>query len=165
MQFGCGDEHGVMPSWFTWRCSERMRRLSLHSWTRCRAKRNVSSPDYATSRWVERPPRTTTACVQPPTCTTSLVCYRHLANVTGTQLRDQSSVVWEKPTKLGCRDNVPSGIEKNNFTLSSYRHNSINPETFAKIGPIYVEIIVWQKSLKNKHCGCRRAKYCWVCIE
>jgi len=53
----------------------------------------------------------TIAYAQRPICATSLVCYRQLANVAETQTinsLDQHAVLWTRPTKISCRDNVPS---------------------------------------------------------
>ena len=58
--------------------------LAFFTPTRRKAKFDVSPPGYPPSRLLQRPPCTTAACS--PTCTTSLVCYRHLANIAETQI-------------------------------------------------------------------------------
>jgi len=48
----------------------------------------------------------TIAYAQRPTCATSLLCYRQLANVAETQTinsLDQHAVLWTRPTKISCR--------------------------------------------------------------
>ena len=44
--------------------------------------------------------------------------------------------------KIGCRGNVPRGIEKSNFGSFTYGQSSTNPADFVKIRPVDVEIIV-----------------------
>jgi len=53
--------------------------------------------------------------------------------------------VWIKPTKIGCRGNVPWGMEKTNYSRSSTKLKNV-----AKIGSRYVEIIGLTKIVKNK---------------
>jgi len=43
--------------------------------------------------------------------------------------------------KIGCRGNVPRGIEKSNFGSFTYGQSSTNPADFVKIRPVDVEII------------------------
>jgi len=67
----------------------------------------------------------TIACAQRPTCATSLVCYRQLANVAETQTinsLDQHAVLWTRPTKISCQS----------FT---------SPGNLAKTGPVDSQII------------------------
>ena len=59
-----------------------------------------------------------------------------------------------RPTKIGCRDNVPRGIKKTNFSLVIRSHSSTNRANLAKICPVDGEIImVWQKSVKKRNRG------------
>jgi len=51
--------------------------------------------------------------------------------------------------KIGCHDNVPRGIEINNFRSFIYGQSSTNPANFVKIGPLDVEIIGLTEITKN----------------
>jgi len=102
----------------------------------------ISPPGYLLTVCVYSPPYTTSACAQRPTCDNSPVCYRHLANIAETQKLSsvhQNSVLWTRPTKIGCHSNVPWGIKE---LISAWSSTAIaNPSNLVMIGLVDFEII------------------------
>ena len=48
----------------------------------------------------------------------------------------------DKPTKIGCYDNVSRVIKKTHFRVVLYSHSSTNSENLANIGPVGFEQLV-----------------------